>query len=272
MRVIRTLSVCVVVAGLLAPSSLGGDAFVVFDALLYKGKPDLSSLGMRPISVLYTYAMWPNGADIEEINAPKLRKGVEAVADQKAPIVLDIEHWKVRRVPPPEVKASIAKYLEALAIARSAAPRAKIGYYGLVPDRDYWAIVKPGSGELREWNRVNRELRPIAKEVDILFPSIYAFYDNPKGWETYAREMLRQARRYKKPVCPFVWPQYHSSNAELAGTTIPSKFWARQLTICKRYADGVVIWGGHKKEWDENAPWWIATKTFLLKLQERRGR
>jgi len=41
-----------------------------------------------------------------------------------------------------------------------------------------------------------------------------------------------------------------------------------QLELLRRYADGVVLWGGcdiqakHPRTWDENAAWWVRTKAF----------
>ena len=40
-------------------------------------------------------------------------------------------------------------------------------------------------------------------------------------------------------------------------------FWRRQLEVCREHADGLVLWGGFKQLWDEEADWWVATKSFL---------
>src|ERR1035438_3826819 len=49
----------------LAPLASGESKreFVVFDATLYKQKPDLSRYGLRPVSMVFKYMMWPVGRD-----------------------------------------------------------------------------------------------------------------------------------------------------------------------------------------------------------------
>ncbi|MDO9084545.1 MAG: hypothetical protein Q7U56_14825, partial [Humidesulfovibrio sp.] len=102
--------------------------------------------------------------------------------------------------------------------------------------------------------------------VDIIFPSLYTFYDDPAGWKKYAIATIQEAKRYGKPVYPFLWYQYHDSNKLLGGKPIPAAIWRMQLETCLKYADGVVIWGGYKELWSEEAAWWQETKTFMNAL------
>ena len=259
------LIICLI--GLLFPSlAICAEPFTVFDSLIYTGKPDLSSTGLQRITVVYSKKEMFEGDKFDEAG---WTAAVTPHASATSPVVLDIEEWKVSGIPKSQAGANIARYLRALELARTAAPNAKIGYYGLIPERNYWAPVKKDRNALRDWSETNRSLRPIAEKADFLFPSLYTFYDDPAGWETYAREMLQEARKFKKPVYAFLWPEFHESNKELAGHPIPARFWAMQLDLCRRYADGIVIWGGFQKPWDENAPWWIETKKFMLKLRKR---
>lgn len=250
--------------------AIATEQFIVFDALLYTGKPDLSALGLRPITLVYSKKEWFEGDKFDESSwSTAVKRAVMRATSDTTPTVLDIEEWRVSGVPKDHIIANISKYQKALELARIAAPNTKIGYYGLIPERNYWALMKKDLNALEEWGETNRSLRVIADKVDFLFPSIYTFYNDPAGWEVYAKEMLQEARKFKKPVYAFIWPEFHDNNKELAGQTIPAKFWAKQLDLCRRYADGVVIWGGYQKSWDENAPWWVATKEFMLKQQKR---
>ncbi|MFC1608411.1 hypothetical protein ACFL47_10630, partial [Candidatus Latescibacterota bacterium] len=61
--------------------------------------------------------------------------------------------------------------------------------------------------------------------------------------------------RYGKPVYPFIWPEYHPSNSQRTGTDVTGPYWRRQL-----------VWGGWQRDWEDDAPWWIATKEFLAEL------
>ncbi len=107
------------------------------------------------------------------------------------------------------------------------------------------------------------ELRPLARKVDILFPSLYTYYDDVEGWRTYARITLEEARRFGKPVYAFLWPEFHDSNEKLKGHYLPVDFWRMEMELCYELADGIVIWGGWQQTWDDHAPWWIETKAFL---------
>jgi hypothetical protein len=251
---------------LTSQGAMAAEPFVVFDGMAYTGKPDLSAAGLQPINIVGSNKKMFEGGKFDE--AAWSAAVTRSAADMK-PLVLDIEEWRVSGLPKGEVNANIAKYLRALEIARVAAPKSKMGYYGLVPERNYWALVKKDQKALEEWDATNRSLSVIADKVDFIFPSIYTFYNDPVGWEVYAKAMLQEARIYKKPVYAFIWPEFHDSNKELAGQNIPAKFWAKQLELCRQYADGVVIWGGWQKPWDEKALWWVTTKEFMQKLPKR---
>jgi len=105
--------------------------------------------------------------------------------------------------------------------------------------------------------------------ADVVFPSLYTFYDNQAAWDIYAKGMIEEARRYNKPVYVFLWPEFHVSNILLRGTNIPAKFWRHQLEFCSALADGIVIWGGWKEKWNETADWWVETKLFMKTLKQR---
>jgi hypothetical protein len=72
-----------------------------------------------------------------------------------------------------------------------------------------------------------------------------------------------------KPVYVFLWPEYHDSNAALRGTQIDAKYWRTQLETARKFADGIVIWGGYDllknrpRKWNEEDAWWKETRNFL---------
>ena len=82
-----------------------------------------------------------------------------------------------------------------------------------------------------------------------------------------ALAQLNAARAYGKPVYAFLWPRFHDSNRLLGGRYIGDDYWRMELDTARRYADGIVLWGGWDEgrpaQWDENAPWWRVTKGFL---------
>jgi len=240
--------------------------FVVFDALLYKGKPDLQALGMpRMIQVNSPHGVTRQDGVVDD----QVRSTLKDWHDYKGAIFLDYEIWWTFHVPEAEVSASIAKLAQTLHLAHQSAPAAQIGYYDIIPCWDYWGIVKNDQAKIQEWQNCNARISELADHVDMVMPSLYTFYNDPQGWDTYAAALLSAARRYHKPVYAFLWPEFHESNRLLKGHNLPGNFWRHELDFCKSRADGVVIWGGWQEQWDENADWWIETKRFLATLNSR---
>ncbi|MCY2954341.1 MAG: hypothetical protein NTU53_20615 [Planctomycetota bacterium] len=133
--------------------------------------------------------------------------------------------------------------------------------------------------QYQAWQQANDFLKPLADKVDVLFPSLYTFYDQThvNDWVRYAKGNIEEAHRYGKPAYPFLFMEYDPGTT-LIGQQIPEDYWRVQLQTLRTYAEGLVIWGGAHYSlvgdpavsqgvivpWDENAPWWIATKQFPL--------
>jgi hypothetical protein len=235
----------------------------IFDALIYKAKPDLSQYGLKKIFVIYDSALWNTGErQRDTLNIPKIISIAKTIPPNSL-VCIDIEDWPLKGSTD-VVTRSIIKYKTVARLFKENCPTAKIGFYGILPLNDYWPSVKgKGSKEYDAWVRQNIILTEIAETVDIIFPSLYTFYPDQKGWETYAKEHLKEARKYGKPVYAFIWPEYHDSNRIYKGQSIPADFWRFEHELINKYADGIVIWGGWQKYWDENAAWWNETKKFI---------
>ena len=242
-------------------ASPADNGFVVFDALLYQHKPQLSAFGMRPALQMNP----PQGMN-DELDEARTRQTMAAVKESDAVVFLDYETWPLGGVPPQIIAANVAKYIRVADIAHEAAPKATFGFYGLMPCREYWGLVNNDRRKIDEWRECSRQGEAIANHVEVIFPSLYTFYNDQNSWDIYARGMIEEARRYKKPVYVFLWPEFHVSNRLLKGTEIPAKFWRHELDFCRGLADGIVIWGGWQEQWRDDAPWWIETKAFLATL------
>lgn len=245
--------------------------FQVFDAVKYRNKPDSHLLGLTPIQVIYTASMWPRGDSRDEPHEATLRAYAKELKNLGSPVVIDIEHWPVRGESDAVINKNIEKLSRFADILADARPDLLFGYYRLAPTRDYWTPVRNLPDSVKKWQEANRRMQALADHVDAVFPSLYTFYKDVQGWETYARANIAEARQYGKPIYPFIWPEYHDSNKALAGTFLSPEFWRRQLDLCRQLTDGVVIWGGSKGQWDDNAAWWLATKEFLRELKKDGG-
>lgn len=247
--------------------------FLVFDATLYSNKPDLSTYGLRPITIAYAGGFGPDWYKYPD-QLPELEvvQAVARSAQKKGhQVVLDIEHWPLEGTPS-SVQDSLSKYLRVVTWFREAAPSLSLGYYGAPPLGDYWRAMKDTtSPERQSWMAANDQLPALVDAVDILYPSLYTFYPDQAGWKKYAIAQIAEARRHGngKPVYVFLWAQYHDSNKNLKGQYLPADFWLLELNTAKQYADGIVIWGGwdfitnRPSNWDENAAWWKVTKGFM---------
>lgn len=235
-------------------------SLIMLDGLLYRGKPDLRSLGFVPIAG--SGDLWRPGVSHENVDEVRIRSLFEPLRASSEYYYIDIENWPLQSVSDDTRQRNVDKLTRVIELARSTAPNLRLGLYGLLPGITYWPLLRHDD-EYGDWLKINRVLDPLAKHVDAVFPSLYTFYDDPEGWKSYARQTLIEARRYGKPVYPFLWPEFHDSNSELRGRELPSALWRAELELCADMADGMVLWGGWQLPWIESASWWRETLAFL---------
>jgi hypothetical protein len=237
--------------------------FVVFDGLQYSGKPDTTARGMVPIT--WVGDLWRPGVSKDSVDAVRINAIFAHLANPRGYYYLDIENWPLDRSPD-EREASMAKLSQVLDLARRTAPDARIGFYGLLPGIVYWPLIRHDRA-YDQWLATNRRLDDLAQRVDAVFPSLYTFYEDVEAWKSYARQTLVEARRYRKPVYAFLWPEYHDSTV-LRGQLVPLPYWRAQLELCSELADGVVLWGGWGQRWNEDAAWWQESVGFAQRLRD----
>lgn len=178
---------------------------------------------------------------------------------QPFPAIINLEHW-----PLPQ---QMGKYIQVIDWWREVRPDVRVGYYSMLPLREYWAPVHESLGKYPEqmiwWRQQNAALarrrndkgqfdsRGLADVVDFICPSLYTFYNDEqsgpeysheKWWEVYAIANIKESRAYTKQVYPFLWPRYHDSNATVGLQYLGDDFLRRQIEVCIEHADGCVIW------------------------------
>jgi hypothetical protein len=276
--------IAMLVAMVMVAAACRAAEFVVFDATAFTGKPDLRTLGMKKLPVVYSAREWwpgdPMGLPPRREFENRLGELINRLPwDEEVLICIDIESWPTQD----DVKRakSVANLREVLRWARSRAgsSRYRFGYYSMIPVHSYYDALLPDDAPKKiALQRANGELEPLAREVDAIFPSLYTFSTDKEEWRVSAIATLREARRYGKPVYAFIWPQYHgSAGFWRAHEPIEIELWRLQLQTVRDHADGVVIWGGYDFEherparWDEQAGWWQATKQFLAEISAAQG-
>lgn len=242
--------------------------FIVFDATLYKNKPRLESCGVKHLKVIYEREIFLTKDRSEFPSREKIRSLANKYKNYSW-IVFDIERWDHNEY---NIIKNIDLYIRFIDEFKEHNGRTKIGYYGVLPIRDYWrASKKKGEKKYAQWVGENKKLLELAERVDAIFPSIYTFYKDMKGWQAYAKEQIQMAKMLSsnKPVYPFIWPDYHESNMFRSHDYIGNDYWKLQLETARKYADGIVIWGGwaygkgRPQVWEENMEWWNTTQEFI---------
>jgi hypothetical protein len=190
---------------------------------------------------MYLYGGWRLGKHTKA----EVQKLAEAHSF-RLPAILNIEHW-----PLPE---HIGRYIDVVNWWREIRPDIRVGYYSMLPYRNYWAPVLRALNQRNSftaWQNQNETLKSLSEVVDFVCPSLYTFYEDKQSgldyshntlWEVYAKENIVESRRYNKPVYPFIWPRFHISNQLVGMQYLGDDFLRRQIQVCIEFADGCIIW------------------------------
>ncbi|MDA9773317.1 hyaluronidase [Saprospiraceae bacterium] len=196
------------------------------------------------------------------ISKDKLRERLDLIMPNRLAeeiIVLDVEGYMkdLRYSKDKELVDKIMNhYIAIYDFAKSLRPKSKIGFYGF-PYRDYWH---------REdgWKESNEALMPLMKKVDVLFPSIYDFYEDGVEVSTerdmsYVKDNVEEALRIAelaggKEVYPFIWHRYHNANKKVGMQFIDeTEFYNHVKEAAKSKYNGQKITG---------IIWWSSERYF----------
>lgn len=237
------------------------DAYVI---MKHHGQPDLAKFGMESVKMYYESAVTSGGN-------PDKAKLQAAARASKGLVILDIESW----ADPKNEKGrgfwrvdadGVEKYIQALRWYREAMPAGhRVALYSILPVRNYFdAIADRDSERFKKWQGWNDEVVPIAKYVDLFFPSCYTFYDRQAEWKVYHQAQVEEAYRISgggKDVIPVVWPRFHPGNKGDIG----ADFWRMQLERSSELADGFLLWDDRRDDrtdFSKLGNWWDATVQF----------
>ena len=240
--------------------------FVVVQSMHYKGGVDVSKFGVEKNPIIYESSLLLSTTSDEIITGISFEKLVAGLEKGPLPTVIDIERWSIYTENEVERIKNRDNFLDVLKRLRFARPDLAFGYYGVIPERTYWPLIDKNKKSDKEiWENFNARARiDFSSYVDAIYPSLYTFYEDQKGWRNYAVETLKAAQKFGKPVYCYLWPQYHSSNKKLNEMYLSVDYWQIQLETCYQYSDGIVIWNYEPdKIWDSNADWWQQTLKFL---------
>lgn len=255
-------------------------SFLFFDQMGYSEKPDLTASGLKPITLIDIHSLWKKNESKDTPNENIVRLMARRASQFGELACIDIEHWPLRDIEHNKIQKNIQKLQRIADLMHETSPELRLGYYSLLPIRDFWIPVKDEPKNLSKWHEDNKRLVPLSRHVDVIFPSLYTFNQDHDAWIKYATANLNQATIYNKQIYVFLWPQYTSSNPELHGKFIPPDIWRSQLELCFHLADGVVIWSPIRTKdntqtiipkWNTDWPWWIETQEFIRKKRNLKA-
>ena len=220
--------------------------FTLYDNTHYSDRP------LAPYAVTRSGVFYEDAAERESIAAghvPDKRAFIDAVAAEvqaPGPLVLDFEDLYLTGTP--AIATFHLRVLTLLASwAHQAAPRMVIGFYGLL------------GHTATAYLPLARRLAPLE---DAFFPSLYTFDDDHALWEGRLQGDMQQAQAIdpRKPVYPYIWPQYHEHTPR-ALQYLDAAYWSFQLRSIHALANGAVIWSGGGP--NGSAAWVVSTAQFL---------
>lgn len=273
--------------GFALPDSYGAKPFMVYDATLYTGKPNLSTFGVRPIHIAYEPHLFDERVRAKRpVNAMPTDSRIEIQANQSRKIesdyiIIDIEAWSVNNSLRygTEVASSIRKFKKVISQFRSVAPDQKLGLFGALPVVSGYERIGMTKDPVKhsEMQHDNSVLAPLFEIVDAVFPMAYTFTNRPEEWRASIELQVSEARRVRPgvPIFLFLWPRYADYGpieAKLKSRPLERDYWRYQLETAYDLVDGLVVWGGwgsnnKREKWDEEAIWWQELKAFLSEKQ-----
>ena len=158
----------------------GTGRFVVYDGTLYRNKPDLSALGIERVSII-DRGIWPPADPSMTPDPERVAKVTATFPDNDTPVVLDFERFPLVGSEA-TVADSVRRLRGILAAFRKQQPGRHYGIYAALPISDYWRAVNldTANAKFRSWQADNDRLKSLEADVDVLFPSLYTFYDDPE--------------------------------------------------------------------------------------------
>ena len=269
------LSYCFILVAFVVRSQ----GFTLFNSIRYNNTPSnkayMSPIVVTSQSALVSPYVTTNAGPTDNLpNYPAVDSLASSLKTANTPIAtLDIEVWPY--YPTSTMNRSITWYKNVVDSFKKINPTTQIGYYGVVPNVAYqWSKIDPVNNPsgYSSWDNINKAYAPVANKVDIIFPSFYAYDTDTSAWRKMVDSTVSAVKRYygaTKPIYAYIWPQYHDGSAYNL-QFIDTVSWKFQLKILKSRTNGCVIWTSNKDangniiNWNENMPWWLATKSFMV--------
>lgn len=272
----------------LATSGAVAPGFAVYDAIQYRGKPDLSSYGFHKITLISDGVLAPRvrPAGLRQFSeAATQAAALKQAGEPGVPVCLDLEAWPLN----PD---GVNERLEIIKTFKKYSPNTQVGAFGFMPINNrllFDSLASPASRALyNPWggygkssrvmfDRMQQGSQAIGKAVDILMPDFYTYGPDMSAWKKMVQANVAYDRKMYPghPIYAFIWPQYNASDALVAQkkplplSFVPPAAWREELETLYPLVDGVVIWSAwvdHDAKvvkFNKDMPWFVETVAFM---------
>ena len=249
-----------------APTSNNVDEnkdFPLYDAMFFRGKPNLESEGLRPFILLYENRLTKiddNGKlvlDTEKVT----NEAIKAAQNPDVVVSTDIEKWYGDSSISDEELADRFKSL--FDLFKQDNPKLKIGNYGVAPSNlNVYRFYDKGKTEdsllLARWRKNNERRFAAMTHVDIIFPALYIPEPDIVSWEKDFKTTIEEIRKHnsEKPIIVYLWPAFYDAPwSEYNRLIMDPDLWKSILEVAYKYADGAVLWASPVDK-DKNHIYW----------------
>jgi hypothetical protein len=249
---------------------------LLFDASSYLNKDVNNSTFLIPLKGWTAPYLLPAGANAP-IDTDFLTKFAQTLPVTSVPYLIDIESWPIpyatSDINDTIVKDSVAKYVLVMKTLKMARPDLKFGLWSVIPNVSVYEPI-PTPLTLARAEHLYTLTLPIAEFVDFLAPNLYSGWTDQNKFISDYEQVFPMARRYNKPIIPFIWPEYDIVPSIPYGTYISDANWKSIIMLTRDKGDGIVLWGGpnyalpendpnYRRTWSNTISWWTILKSEM---------
>ena len=238
--------------------------FVLYDAMHYSGKPDLTYERFSRIDLLYESSLTkpdPNNTAKVILDIDKINTEAGLANYPNSVVCTDIEQWFTDSSVSGDEMAS--RLTTMFNVFRTKIAGVKICNYGIAPSalcvsRFYDNGNSTETTLINNWKASNVKRWISAGTVDFFAPPVYIAQPDIVSWISDLKTTVNEIKTHDatKKIIVFLWPQYYNK----AGSPYYKQFidisiWQHMLEAVYANCDGAIIWSSNTDEKEAIVTW-----------------
>jgi len=238
--------------------------FVLYDAMHYSYKPDLTSERFSRIKLLYESSLTkpdPNNTTKFILDIDKINTEAGLANYPNSVVCTDIEQWFTdSSVSGDEMANRLTTMFD---VFRSKVANVQIGNYGISPSAlcvsrfsDNGASSEPTL--IYNWKRSNQKRWISAGTVDYFAPPVYICQPDITQWIHDLVTTVNEIKTHDatKKIIVFLWPQYYNkAGSPYYKQFIDTSIFQQMLEAVYANCDGAIIWSSNTDEKEAIVIW-----------------